>query len=49
MAYGACDGPDAGYAARISYVIGPGPDRTIRAAYDKVDAADHPQQVLDAL
>lgn len=44
MAYGACDTPDAEYARRISYLIGP--DGRIRKAYASVKASEHPQQVL---
>lgn len=42
--YGACDSPTAPNARRISYLIGP--DRKIRKAYDKVQPAEHPAQVL---
>ena len=44
MEYGACDSPTATNARRISYLIGP--DRKIRKAYDKVQPAEHPTQVL---
>ena len=44
IAYGACDTPDAEYARRISYLIGP--DGRIRKTYASVKAAEHPQQVL---
>jgi peroxiredoxin len=47
LAYGACDSKDAGYARRVSYVIGA--DGNILAAYPKVDAARHPEEVLKAL
>lgn len=45
VAYGAADGPKDRYARRISYLIGPG--GTIAAAYDQVDPASHPRQVLE--
>jgi peroxiredoxin len=44
MAYGAADAADAGYARRISYLIGP--DGAIVRAYAKVDVNAHPDQVL---
>ena len=44
MAYGAADAPDAGYAARISYLIGE--DGRILHAYPEVDPKTHPDQVL---
>lgn len=44
LAYGACESADAGSPARISYLIGP--DGRIAKAYDKVDPAAHPEQVL---
>lgn len=44
MAYGACDAPDAEYASRISYWIGP--EGTVKKAYAEVDAKSHPDQVL---
>lgn len=44
LAYGACDSADAGYAKRISYLIGP--DGRIAKAYDSVDPGQHPEQVL---
>ena len=47
MAYGACDGPKEGAAKRISYVIGP--DGTVRQAFPKVDAKNHPRDVLELL
>lgn len=44
-AYGAAtEGKDAGYARRISYLIGP--DRKIVKVYDPVKPAAHPAQVL---
>jgi len=47
MAYHACDAPDAGFARRISYLIGP--DGRIARAYEKVRAAGHAAQVLEDL
>jgi thioredoxin-dependent peroxiredoxin len=47
MAYGACDDVTAGTARRISYVIGP--DGRIVKAYPKVNAATHPDEVLQDL
>lgn len=47
LAYGACDSADAKTARRISYVIGG--DGAIRAVYPKVDAARHPEEVLQSL
>jgi len=44
LAYGACDGAEAQYAKRISYWIGT--DGRVRKAYDKVDAARQPAQLL---
>lgn len=45
LAYGACESPQDVYAKRISYVIGE--DGKILLAYPKVDAARHPQEVLE--
>ncbi len=47
MAYGAADAPEAGYAKRISYVIGE--EGRILHAYAKVDPNTHLDQVLDDL
>jgi len=47
VAYGACDGPKDGSARRISYVIGPA--GTITHVFPKVDARNHPREVLDLL
>ncbi len=47
MAYGAADAPEAGYAKRISYVIGE--EGRILHAYAKVDPNTHLDQVLDNL
>ncbi len=44
LAYGACDDAGAATARRISYLIGP--DGAIRKAYPKVNAAEHPEEVL---
>jgi peroxiredoxin len=44
LAYGAADDAKAGFAKRISYLIGP--DGRIRKAYPKVNAAAHPEEVL---
>ena len=41
LAYGATDDPKAGYAKRISYLIGP--DGKVRKAYPKVNAAHIPK------
>ena len=47
MAYGAADAPEAGYAKRISYVIGE--DGRILHAYPEVDPNTHLDQVLGDL
>lgn len=47
LAYGACDSPDASYAKRITYVIGP--DGTIGQAIEKVNAAAHPAELLETI
>jgi peroxiredoxin len=47
MAYGACDSPAAGFASRITYVIGP--DGKIREAHPKVSAKSHPAELLKTL
>jgi peroxiredoxin Q/BCP len=47
MAYGAADAPDAGYAARISYVIDE--EGRILHAYPEVDPKTHLDQVLSDL
>lgn len=47
LAYHACDATDAGFARRISYLIDS--EGKIARAYDKVDAARHPGQVLEDL
>ncbi len=45
--YHACQSPDDGYAKRISYLI----DRNgmVARAYETVDPATHPAQVLEDL
>ena len=45
LAYGACDTADAATPRRISYLIGA--DGNVRKAYDNVNAAEHPAQVLE--
>jgi peroxiredoxin len=47
MAYGAADEPQAEYANRISYVIGP--DGKILQAHPKVSPKSHPKEVLASL
>jgi peroxiredoxin Q/BCP len=47
MAYGAADDAEAGYAKRISYVIGE--DGKILYAYPKVDPNTHLDDVLNDL
>ena len=47
IAYGAADDVQARSAKRISYLIGR--DGRIKKAWDKVDAAAHPAQVLAEL
>lgn len=47
VAYGAADAPEAGYAKRISYVVGEG--GRILHAYPKVDPNTHLDQVLGDL
>ncbi len=47
VAYGAANDPEAGYAKRISYVIGE--DGRILQAYAKVDPKTHLNQVLSDL
>jgi len=44
MAYGAADSPQAGYAKRISYVIGE--QGEILLAYPKVNPSEHLDRVL---
>jgi peroxiredoxin len=47
MAYGACDEPEARFASRISYVIGP--DGKIAQAHPKVTPKSHPKEILASL
>ena len=47
MVYGACDTTKDGYARRISYLIGP--EGTIAHVFPKVDARNHPREVLELL
>jgi peroxiredoxin Q/BCP len=47
MAYGAADGPKAGYAKRVSYLIGE--DGRVLKAYPKVDPKTHLDRVLSDL
>jgi peroxiredoxin Q/BCP len=47
LAYGAADDAQAGAAKRISYLIGP--DGKIKKAYPKVNAAAHPEEILQDL
>ena len=47
MAYGAADDAKAGYASRISYVIGP--DGTVLQAHPKVSPKSHPKEILASL
>ena len=47
LAYGAADAPDAGHAARISYLIDP--EGRIARAYGSVKPAVHPEEVLTDL
>jgi len=44
MAVGAADSDSAGFARRISYLVGP--DGKVRKAYDDVDPSGHAAQVL---
>ena len=47
MKYGACDSPSAGNAKRITYVIDP--EGKISQVYGKVNAAEHPKELLATL
>ena len=47
MAYGAADAPDAGFARRITYVIGP--DGRIVQAHPKVEPKSHPRSILESI
>lgn len=44
MAYGAAAAPDAGYAARITYVIDE--DGNVAEALEKVDPSTHTDDIL---
>ena len=44
LAYGACDAKDAGYARRLTYVIGP--DGTIEQAIDTSDPGAQASELL---
>lgn len=45
LAYGAAEDADAGYAARVSFLIDP--DGRVARVYGKVTPADHPTEVLN--
>lgn len=47
MTYGAADDAGAGYATRITYVIGP--DGKIVQAHPKVSVKGHPKEILASL
>jgi peroxiredoxin len=47
VAYGAADDAGAGYATRITYVIGP--DGKIVQAHPKVSVKGHPKEILASL
>ena len=47
MKYGACDSPTAGSAKRITYVIDP--EGKISQVHGKVNAAEHPKELLATL
>lgn len=47
VAYGASDDAEAGYASRITYVIGP--DGRIAQAHPKVSPKSHPKEILASL
>lgn len=44
LAYGACEGPKARHAERVSFLIGG--DGRVERVYDKVDPRDHAAKVL---
>lgn len=44
LAYGACEGPRARYAERVSFLIGA--DGRVERVYDRVDPRDHAAKVL---
>ena len=45
LAYGTAENADAGYAARVSFLIDP--EGRIARVYGKVTPADHPAEVLN--
>jgi len=47
LAYGACDDVTAKSARRISYLIGP--DGRVKKVYPRVNAAAHPEEILQDL
>jgi peroxiredoxin Q/BCP len=47
VAYGAADDASAGYATRITYVIGP--DGKIAQVHPKVSVKSHPKEILESL
>ena len=47
LAYGAAESTEAGYAARVSFLIDP--EGRIARTYGKVVPADHPAEVLNDL
>jgi peroxiredoxin Q/BCP len=47
LAYGACDSLTAGFAARITYVIGP--DGRVLQVHPQVSAKAHPAELLKTL
>jgi peroxiredoxin Q/BCP len=47
VAYGAANDAKAGYASRITYVIGP--DGKIAQAHAKVSPKSHPKEILESL
>ena len=47
VTYGAADDAGAGYATRITYVIGP--DGKIVQAHPKVSVKGHPKEILASL
>jgi peroxiredoxin Q/BCP len=47
LAYGACASPDAGYANRVTYVIGT--DGRIEQTFPAVKPKNHPREILAVL
>ena len=47
LAYGAADSPDAGFAKRVTYVIGP--EGKILQAHPRVEPQAHPKAILGSL